>query len=181
MAAMIEGLIGRFFLLVGHGGIQAGEGGGKLLDPVRVGLRDIGIGLQIVDRRRARSACGALVDRSIHLLGVIAHRCRDFIPLSFLGRGDLERGVKLVDVFFDRSIALGIRIRRVVEPDVAAEARGLDDDGSEVCAMALPNTNVDTRTAAITFIKVSMGDMRSCEAFEQGSSESHRYLTITIT
>ena len=69
----------------------------------------------------------------------------------------------------------------VVELDVAADARGLGDDGSEVCAMALPNTNVDTRTAAITFIKVSMGDMRSCEALEQGSSQSHRYLTVTIT
>src|ERR1700722_14531162 len=45
----------------------------------------------------------------------------------------------------------------VVELDVATDARGLGDDGSEVCAMALPNTNVDTRTAAITFIKVSVG------------------------
>src|SRR5580704_13919831 len=69
----------------------------------------------------------------------------------------------------------------VVESDVAADARGLVDDGSEVCAMALPNTNVDTRTAAITFIRVSMGDMHSCEALEQGSSQSHRYLGMTIT
>lgn len=105
MAAMTEYLVRFLFLIVGHHGIQSREGFRELLDAGRMGLRNVRIGIQIVDRRRARKRCATLVDGLIHILGVVAHRFRDLLPLRLLGRRDLELGMKVGDVVLHRVVA----------------------------------------------------------------------------
>ena len=90
LAVTAENRIRLLLLGVRHVVIERLEGGGELLETLRMRLGDLRIGLEIVDRRHGLGLGSPGLGERVHGACIIPHHLRDVFPEVFLCWRDLQ-------------------------------------------------------------------------------------------
>ena len=94
---MAEQGIRILFLVVRHSGIKLLEDRDEILKPIRMGLGDFTIGLEIFNSGHGLSLFAPCLVEGVHCFGIVPHHLGDLIPEVFLGWCDFEPGMKVCD------------------------------------------------------------------------------------